>query len=419
MKKLLLSAICLYFISCSTPPPPNRQVKIPEDFLGIVHAGRTRNPIEDKLLEDMGCKWILNTFNWDRIEPEKDVFDFSRYDIYVEYAKGQGKKIIGLLGYGTDYSGKTKFYIPPEKMPSFLLYVEKTVLRYKGKVDVWCIWNEPNITFWHGTKDEFINLTKLTIKKIRETDPDAYIVGGAFWRSPAGFINKMHKEGVLNELDAFAFHPYSFNPSDCMNVYDKLLKIFSKINYSGPVWITEVGFPNAGINPTKVSLKKFPAYIVKTITGAAARGARALLWYEIFDRVDKGEISLNSEKYFGLINKDFSRKDGSWAYELCGRYLPGSRYVPELPQRENIPSNIVSFCFLDGITGNNTLILWNDKNNRQEIELNLPSSALVHDIYTGQNTPLQSGSSLDIVNKPLIITWRGTDIPRISKKQGK
>jgi Beta-1,4-xylanase len=431
MKKLsILYSICFYMalfsmfvFSCSsTPLPSGGQVTVSEDFLGIVHAARTRNPQEDKLLDEMECKWILNTFNWHRIEPEKDVFDFSFYDIYVDYAKGQGKKIVGVLGYGTEYSqpdGKAEFYIPPEKMPLFLRYVEETVLHYKGKVDAWSIWNEPNINFWYGTNSEFYELTKLAAERIHKTDPNAYVIGGVFWRSPSGFIKKMYKAGGIKDLDALAFHPYAVNPSDCMNVYDKFIKILSEINYSGPVWITEMGYPTGGWYPTRVSHKKYPVFIVKTITGAAARGARALLWYEIFDRVDAGKTSMDSEKYFGLINKDYSRKSGSWAFELCARYLPGSRYIPELPQRENIPSNIISFCFLDGISGNNTLILWNDKKHTKKIELNLPSSALLHDIFTGENTALPLDGTVGITNKPLIITWQGTETPRIAIKHRK
>ncbi|MDR2943086.1 MAG: hypothetical protein LBV17_10890 [Treponema sp.] len=411
----------MFVFSCSsTPLPSGGQVTIPDDFFGIVHAARTGKPEEITLLEQMGCKWVLNTFFWHNIEPEKDFFDFFDYDLYVDYAKGQGKKIIGVLGYTTGYlypNGKLKDYISPENMPFFLRYVEETVRRYKGRVDVWSIWNEPNFNFWKGSENEFFELTKLTAKRIRETDPDAYIIGGVFWRCPAEFIKKMHNAGATKELDALAFHPYAVNPSGSMKIYDNFIKTVSEINYTGPVWITEMGYPTWGWYPTKVSQNKFPAYIVKTITGAAVRGARVLLWYEIFDRVKTGEKSLNSEKHFGLVHKDFSRKEGSWAYELCARFLPGSRYIPELPNRENIPSHIVSFCFMDSVSGNNTLILWNDKKNIQKIELYLSASALLHDISTGENTLLPANAPLDIGDKPLFITWQGKDIPRIAKKR--
>jgi hypothetical protein len=412
--------LSILIFSCSSAPlPSGKQVTIPEDFLGIVHAASSRKSEEYKLLEQMGCKWVLKTFYWNRIEPEKDSFDFLSYDLFVDDAKRQGLKIVGVLGFSTNYlfpKGKTKDYISPENMPLFLRYVEETVRRYKGQVDVWNIWNEPNIHFWEGSDGEFFELSKLTADKIREIDPDAYIIGGAFSRSPAGFIKRMYNSGALEGLDAIAFHPYAVNPSGSMRVYDNFIKTLSEINYSRPVWITEMGYPTGGLYPTKVSENKFPTYIVKTITGAAIRGARVFLWYEMFDSLAIGKKSMDSEKHFGLIHRDYTRKAGSWAYELCARFLPGSRYVPELPQKENIPSNIVSFCFLDGISGDNTLILWNEINNIQKIELHLDPLALLHDIFSGENTLLPFDAVLDIGDKPLFITWQGTNIPRITKK---
>jgi hypothetical protein len=405
----------MFVFSCaSTPLPSVGQLTIPEDFLGIVHAARTREEKEEELLEQMQAKWILNTFYWHLIEPEKNIFD------YTNDAKRQGKKIIGVLGYSTNYAyprGKIKYYVSKEKTPFFLRYVENTVRRYKGQVDAWCVWNEPNILFWKGTDGEFFELSKLTTDLIRKTDPDAYIIGGSFCRTPSGFIKKMHKAGAMEGLDALAFHPYDLNPSGSMRLYDKFTKTLSEINYSGPVWVTEAGYPTGGWYPNKVSLDKFPSYVIKTVSGAAARGARALLWYHMFDSLDPGKKSFDSENFFGLNYKDYSRKAGSFAYELCARYLPGSRYIPELPRRENIPSNIVSFFFSDGVSGSNTIILWNDRKQTLNIELNLPETALLHDISTGQNTVLPVDASLDVTDKPLFITWRGTETPCVIKKR--
>jgi hypothetical protein len=302
-------------------------------------------------------------------------------------------------------------------MPLFLRYVEETVRHFKGQVDVWCVWNEPNIFFWTGTDSEFFEFSKLTTEVIRKTDPDAYIIGGAFSRTPVGFIKKMQKAGAVEVLDALALHPYDINPSGSMRLYDLFTKTTSEFNYSGPVWITEVGYPTGGWSPAKVSIDKFPAYVVKTITGTAARGARVLLWYHMFDSVEPGQKTIDSERCFGLNNKDFSRKNGSWAYELCARFLPESRYIPELPKRENIPSNIVSFCFLDGISGDSVLILWNDRKDTQKIELNFQAGALLHDISTGQSVSLPANASLDVTETPLFITWQGPETPRIIKKR--
>jgi hypothetical protein len=414
-----ISFLFLLIISCTTTPlPQNVSANIPEDFFGMVHAGRTRTPEEYEFLNEMGVKWILNTFYWNSIEAVRGTYNFSGNDLFVDTAISHGKKVLIVLGYEASWlypEGRAKRYISPENIPLFLDFVEETVRHFQGRVDAWSIWNEPNIIFWKGPDKDFFELTRLTAQRIRETDPDAYILGGIFWRAPKGFIKAMHKAGAMENLDALAFHPYAVNPRGAMQVYDKFLDIMSEINYSGPIWVTEAGYPTSGIYPSKVSLKELPSYVVKTIVGAAARGARALLWYELFDdrNIGEAENTWNSEAFFGLIYPDYSRKDGAWAYELLARYLPGSRYTAELPLKENIPTNIISFCFLENTSGDSTLILWNDQNRTQTVNLQLPSSALLHDITTGQNRPLPAETTIGIGKQPLIITWQGAGIPRL------
>jgi len=410
-----------FAFSCSsTPMPKGGTVNIPEDFFGIVHAGQTKSVEEYRLLDEMGAEWILATFYWSRIEEQKGTFDFSGYDDLVDTARKNNKKVAAVLAYATDWlfpEGKYKRYISSENVPYFLQYVEETIRHYKGRVDAWSIWNEPNFMFWDGSDKEFFELTKLTAQKIRETDPDAYILGGAFWRTPGAFIRKMHNAGALENIDAIAFHPYALNPEGSMKVYDNFLKVLSEINYHGPVWITEVGYPTGGRYPIiKTTPEKFPSYVVKTIAGTAARGARILLWYELFNAHNEREISKpnKTEDHYGLAYPDYSRKDGAWAYELCARYLPGSRYAQEFVQRENMPKSIVSFCFLEGVTGSNTLILWNDKNRLQTVNLSLAAQAFLHDISTGESLPLPAGAVLQIGKQPLFITWQGADVPRLT-----
>jgi hypothetical protein len=375
----------------------------------MVHAGNTETPKEKAQLDEMGVKWILYTFYWNRLEPEKGKIDFSHYDSYVDNGKKAGKKIVAVLAYDVPWihpDGKRKRYIAPENIPLFLDFVEKTVDHFRGRVDAWEIWNEPNFMFWKGSDKEFFELAKLTALKIRETDPQANILGGAFWRVPKGFIRAMFKAGALENVDGLAFHPYAVNPGGAVRLYDKFISVLAEFNYSGPVWVTEMGYPTGGWYPTSVSEDEQPSYVVKTITGVASRGARALLWYELFDSYNKGksEEPRNSETYFGLLYPDYTRKKGFHAYSLCANYLAGKEYRPDLIEKNGLPKTLIIFYFA-GKTGNNTLVLWNDKNSTIKVHVSFGNSGLLHDVSTGGNTPIPGKIELDIGPVPVIITW--------------
>ncbi|GBU28542.1 hypothetical protein R84B8_02102 [Treponema sp. R8-4-B8] len=374
---------------------------------------------EYQVLNEMCPVWVSKVFNWHQIEKEKDNFDFSFYDNFVNNAKAHGKKIVACLAYSTSWinDGKNKDYISKENLQYFINYVEVTVNRYKGKIDAWRIWNEPNWLFWKGTDKEFFELSKLTAVKIKEIDPDAYIIGGNFQRLPYNFILNMKKAGAMENLSAISFHPYAINPKGAIRLLDNFFKIASKINFNGDIWITEIGYPTSGWYPSRASLKDLPSYVIKTIAPAAARGTRALIWYHFKDsyKFDEYINTINSEYYFGLVYSDFIRKDGAWAYELCARYLPGSRYYPELPIKEDVKSNIVTLCFIGNESNANTLIIWNDVNIKQKIKVSIPTTITIHDISSVDNFSLLDEAIVEISHKPVFITWQGSSVPHISK----
>ena len=412
-KYFIISVITSILLSCSTTNVQRSlSNQIPFDFFGLVHAGSTGSPEEYQLLDEIGAVWLLQTFYWENIEKEQGVFDFSWYDNFVNSAKENNKKVIAVMAYGTPWTGDKHRYISKENIHHFLNFLEVTVNRYKGKVDAWQIWNEPNFVFWKGSNNDFFELSKQSAQRIRETDSDAFIIGGGILRAPRNFIKGMYNSGAFENIDAVSFHPYSLNPYWAMKIYDDFLKIMDEINYKGEIWITEIGFPTGGWYPTRVSMEKFPSYVIKTIVESIARGARTLMWYQFADNYSEGDYpdKMNSEDYFGLTYSNRTKKSGGFAYELCARYLPGSQLNNDFHVRENVPSNVVSFCFINGKMNKNVLIIWNNKNRLQDVKITSGSPFVLYDIVTGISNIMPSETFLKITNMPLFITWEGSYI---------
>jgi GH35 family endo-1,4-beta-xylanase len=189
MKNFIFCLFLIFFvISCTSIPvhinPDGRHV--PVDFTGICHAGRTGTDTEFQQLDYLCAVWTLYTFGWNRIEAVQGEWDFSYYDKITNDCIDSNIKVIGILAYDAawihEVEGRSR-YIPPDKLPDFLLYVRKTVEHFRGRVDAWCIWNEPNFNyFWKGTEEEFIELSLQTANVIREVDTDVIILAGAFNR---------------------------------------------------------------------------------------------------------------------------------------------------------------------------------------------------------------------------------------------
>jgi hypothetical protein len=329
---MALSALCILFISCTTaivPPVPSSP--IPADIAGVAHAGNPVSAEENALLDELGIVWVRNDFSWDIVEPQKGEWDFSRYDRMVEDNIASGRKMLSVLGFDVGWlhkSGKQRDYISPEELPYFINYVEQVVTRYKGKVDAWEIWNEPNVyvRFWKGPAKDFYALSKAAAQKIRECDPEAKIIAGSFFRVPKSFIKGMFASGALDDVDGIAFHPYAATPKGAISLYDSFAALMREQGYTGEIWVTEIGYPTGGIYPSRVSEKKFGAYIHDTITGLALRGARTIFWYQLTDGHTRANTprTLNSERFFGLAYRDYEKKPGAEEFAKVVRGLTGS-----------------------------------------------------------------------------------------------
>jgi hypothetical protein len=353
--------------------------------------------------------WLRKTFYWTRFEPEMGTWDYSSYDEFVETGKAAGKNILAILAYDTAWihQGRRRRYITPLQLPYYLRYVEEVVTRYKGKVDAYEIWNEPNWLFWRGKREDFFELSRAAALKIREIDPEAKIVAGSFNRVPRRFIRDMFQSGALEEADVVSFHPYDISPQGAVRLYDQFKQFLTAQRYTGDIWVTEVGYPTGGWYPTRVSEGRFPAYIVKTLAGLAIRGAGITFWYELCDTYNRHVIRspLDSELYFGLAYPDYTPKKGAAAYALCSRYLAGTEYRPEFPKRDGVPSTVESLYFR-GRNGMNTLIVWNKGIAPVRLGFSLPGTGRrLHDIVSGAGQDIAEQTELAVTVNPRIITW--------------
>jgi hypothetical protein len=384
---------------------------IPGDYFGIIpDHGEGPPDKEYAFLDELGAVWLRKTFYWTDFEYEMGVWDYSRYDEFVEAGKAAGKKLLAILAYDVPWihqDSRRRRYITQAQLPYYLRYVEELVRRYKGKIDAYEIWNEPNWIFWQGKREDFFELSRRAALKIREIDPEAIIVAGSFNRVPRRFIRGMFQAGAMEEADIISFHPYDLNPQGSVRLYDRFKKFLALQGYTGEIWATETGYPTGGWYPTRVSEDRFPAYIVKTLAGLAVRGAGTVFWYELCDTYNRQvkRSPLDSELYFGLAYPDYTPKKGAAAYALCGRFIAGTEYRPEFPVRNRIPPSVESLYFR-GEGRRNTLILWNKGIIPLRLAITLPGTGQrLHDIVSGEGRNINEQSVLNIDSNPRIITW--------------
>ena len=209
-------------------------------------------------------------FTWNVIEPQKGQFDWGLTDMYAQGASNAGMKISAVIQpfAGWDQKGAQTnkgvldfaYYDykagPPNDLAEYKNFLTKTVERYKGKVAVWEIANEPDGPDggYQNNPEAYFNLLKISSETIKKADPSAKVVNGG----ASGFANtnngeknfwtKFFELGGGQYIDYFNLH-YNIERSQSAKLdssaFEEDLKIYNNLmDKNGgrkPLYLTEFG----------------------------------------------------------------------------------------------------------------------------------------------------------------------------------
>jgi hypothetical protein len=238
----------------------------PVDFQAVI----------DNEILPAGLKWVKITMNqgeyytnetsgvkleWDKpelfISPEFDGYidQLVSHKITIDYVLNFWDKANHPNGWDVKNRFKTE-----EDIAHYLEYVRFIVSHFKGRVQYYELWNEPNIRvpLQHIEPADYINLAKRTIPVIKQIDPQAKVVVGCTSGSAnpnsRDYLFEILNSDVMPIADVVSWHPlfgnipgegqfpdfYASYPSLMANIMDTAKKngfqgefIATEINYGG------------------------------------------------------------------------------------------------------------------------------------------------------------------------------------------
>lgn len=221
-------------------------------------------------LASIGGKLTSATFDWLDREPMKGKWDWSYPDRVVEAAQKRGLKQFGYIGncpswaLPDNWPPDQGYRHPPreECEKDFRNYCRKVAERYKGQVDMFQVWNEPNGCSWIngcGNADQYAGYTKLlriAYEGLKEGNPNCVIAAGALdynqgLKEGYKYIEGMYRSGAKGYFDAISIHPYG-GPIHWQAIEDTHRVMTENGDGSKGVWITEWGYAGSkGDDPAK------------------------------------------------------------------------------------------------------------------------------------------------------------------------
>lgn len=280
--------------------------------------------------------------SWPHLEPEKGKWTFQLLDAYAALAEKNNIELVLPLGLSPAWASarpaepsaykRPGFAAGPRDMQDWRNYVRTVAARYKGRIRIYEIWNEPNLKgFYTGTVDQMIALAREAYSIIKEVDPLNTVISP----SAAGngkailWLEEYLSKGGDAYADVIGYHFYvqPGPPEDMKPLIEKIGRVLKRHHIDKPLWNTETGWlipsEETTIDPSRVHFPKDTPVLPMTEATASvsraliinwAAGVRRFYWYA-WDSEAMGLVEPLSKKV---------KKAGS-AYNKTAEWMTGAR----------------------------------------------------------------------------------------------
>ncbi|HEX4491516.1 MAG TPA: hypothetical protein VH914_09955 [Acidimicrobiia bacterium] len=285
-------------------------------------------------IADAGARWLRTALLWRDVEPQSaDHDDWSNADHIVSDAQKNHVQLIFNIGQAPKWSGASEEGEYGDDPQQYADFCAKVAARYAGRVRVYELGNEPNLTseVTHPDPAAYATMLQDTYPAMKKADPNAFVLtaGLAGGRHHKGnltgldFLTGVYAHGGKGFFDGIAYHPYTYPllPTQDVNgggtsggtrSWSQMLKVRALMVQHGdsakPIWVTEFGAPTngpGGVSQTEQSQIMQNGFdLWKTYSWGGV-----ISW---FDYQDKGTDTSTHKDWFGIINDAGDHKP-SWS----------------------------------------------------------------------------------------------------------
>jgi hypothetical protein len=339
--------------------------------------------------------------NWPDLEPNKGQWQFERLDRYVSLAQQHGTSMLLPLG-GSPTWASARPRVPSNYQPGFTaepanlddwrIFVRTVVSRYKGRIQAYEIWNEPNLKdFWTGTTDQMLTLTKEASQIIHSVDPRAIVVSpSATADYGIPWLAEFLKKGGGQFVDVVGYHFYlkpQTMPEELLPFIQKVRQVISENNLGNkPLWNTESGW----LKPTRFDSEEVAAgFLARAYILAWAAGLQRFYWYA-WDNRSMGIVTYKEDEH--------TMTPAGYAYKDMEQWLVGAQMTGCMEGADHTWT-----CQLNR-SGKKEWIVWNPQGNQK---FDVPGVW-----HVGSVTPLLhdrgslNGPSIEIGPAPTLLIGR-------------
>lgn len=346
---VLLALIPYPAISSHTQAVPLRGIGY-----GIISEPHRRG-----LVADLGFTWVKYLVLWKDAQPQKGgPISFDPYDEWVNSARALGLRVLLRVDDPPSWAtATTSKNAPPLDDNELAEFMYQMALHFKGRVDAWELWNEPNLNYEWGYRGpdpaKFASMLRAVYPRVKAADPQTLLITGGLSTAGGdfndlgndehigdlGYLTLLAQAGAQGYFDAIGSHPYGGpyppeqdydinNTTTPVGLYFRRTELqhqawLQATGQDVPIWITEFGWlQDFGMNCTwadagsptgrtaqKVTSQQQADYLVRAFQYAQTRWPwiGPMIIFNLDKAVDTpSSCDENHQRYFGILKPDGS-----------------------------------------------------------------------------------------------------------------
>ena len=283
--------------------------------------------------QQANAAWVRVDFFWYSVEWNRGAVNWAYFDTVVSLARARNLRLIATL-WGTPQwaasDGVFSYGVP--NTAAWETFVSAVATRYRGRVAVWEIWNEPDARFyWRGSPAQYAQLLASAYTRIKAADPDAAVALGGLAQGGGDLVgdfleqilgNASHPAG--RHIDFHNIHTNFRSPSAIAAQIASNAAILSRFGVSKKMIATEASYTS---EPAHQSVPGYGGgqdgqarYLVDGYAAMLRDGLAIAIWATLADyTASPGPYSAS-----GLTTTGLTPKQAYLAFQRIARAAPAN-----------------------------------------------------------------------------------------------
>jgi hypothetical protein len=219
----------------SVSPVPMAGARVPtiDPAIHVFLWGNPSTTARDlQLAREGGFHWVKQRFEWRNIEGKnKGDFEWNEPDRILDAISQSGLKVVARVDNQPQWASSTIQWPgsgPPDHLSDWTDFLTALATRYRGRIQAYEIWNEPNLDREWGDKqpdpNAYATLLEASYTAIKAADPQALVVSAGMSPTTENdqhaipdmqFIQDLYAAGAQHSFDILGVHAPGYKAEPC------------------------------------------------------------------------------------------------------------------------------------------------------------------------------------------------------------